>query len=382
MSSPFSRTLRALEADGFRRATVAFCVGASLLAAWSLWFLFAHITVYEVSQSARLEVENAALPLVAEQWGRVATVDVALGDHVREGDTLLTLDTEDLFLQLDEARARQDAASVALDALQRSLDATRRAAVASDSARQAESAAAASAQERAKAEAALRAEEAARAADLGDAIPDAERGVATASASVTAATAREADSTLRRIRLSGGAGKEQDEAALAALEGQVEQRRSELEAAWVVVSRLELAIERAQIRAPALGVVAEMAALAPGAWVSQGMVLATVLPQGDLTVVASFAPADALGRIAAGQPATMRLDGFPWTQYGTLSTRVRAVAQEVRDGAVRVELTVEGGQQLPVQHALTGSVEVAVESRTPLQLLLRAAGRITTPSGG
>ena len=66
-------------------------------------------------------------------------------------------------------------------------------------------------------------------------------------------------------------------------------------------------------------------------------------------------PAVALGR-RAGQPARLRLDSFPWTQYGSLATTVSRVASEVRDGRVRVELTVasEPPARLPLQHGLRG----------------------------
>ena len=45
--------------------------------------------------------------------------------------------------------------------------------------------------------------------------------------------------------------------------------------------------------------------------------LATVIPSADLKVVAGFPPSDALARVRQGQPAQMRLDGFPWTEFGS-----------------------------------------------------------------
>ena len=79
--------------------------------------------------------------------------------------------------------------------------------------------------------------------------------------------------------------------------------------------------------------------------------------------MAEFLPAVALGRVRAGQPARLRLDSFPWTQYGSLATTVSRVASEVRDGRVRVELTVasQPTARLPLQHGLRGTVEVEVE---------------------
>ena len=83
-----------------------------------------------------------------------------------------------------------------------------------------------------------------------------------------------------------------------------------------------------------------MATLQIGTFVKAGDKLGAVVPAGGLTAVAEFLPSVALGRVHAGQPARLRLDSFPWTQYGSLATTVSNVASEVRDGRVRVELTV------------------------------------------
>ena len=72
----------------------------------------------------------------------------------------------------------------------------------------------------------------------------------------------------------------------------------------------------------------------------------------------------------------MRLDAFPWAQFGTLPLRVTRVASEPRGGTLRVELQplLEGSFSAPLEHGLTGSVEVIVERLSPAVLALRAAG--------
>lgn len=78
----------------------------------------------------------------------------------------------------------------------------------------------------------------------------------------------------------------------------------------------------------------------------------------------------------------MRLEGFPWTQYGTIAAKVSRVASEIRDGQVRIEFNVEppAGAQRWLQHGLPGSVEVSVEQVSPAVLVLRAAGQMLTPA--
>ncbi len=110
---------------------------------------------------------------------------------------------------------------------------------------------------------------------------------------------------------------------------------------------------------------------------AQGERLATVVPHGGLIIVADFTPASVLGRIRPGQSARLRLDGFPWAQYGSVPATVTRVAGEVRDGLVRVEFTpvLAAAPRLALQHGLPGSVEVGIEQVSPAQLVLRAAGR-------
>jgi membrane fusion protein (multidrug efflux system) len=112
----------------------------------------------------------------------------------------------------------------------------------------------------------------------------------------------------------------------------------------------------------------------------EGEKIAGILPEGRLLAVAQFPPAAALGRIAPGQPAKIRLEGFPWAQWGAVPAVVQRVAAEVRDGAVRVELAIDPSQAIhvPLQHGLPGSVEVEVERTTPARLLLRISGKLLT----
>ena len=110
----------------------------------------------------------------------------------------------------------------------------------------------------------------------------------------------------------------------------------------------------------------------------EGATLGAVVPRGNLRIVAEFLPPAALGRIQPGQPAWMRLDGFPWTQYGAIRATVQRVGNEVRDGRVRVELLVDqgAGVTVPMQHGLPGVVEVQTETVTPAMLALRTAGQM------
>jgi membrane fusion protein (multidrug efflux system) len=131
-----------------------------------------------------------------------------------------------------------------------------------------------------------------------------------------------------------------------------------------------------RVCAPVSGIVGEVCELHPGTVVVPGEKLGAVIPAGDLCIVAQFAPADAIGRLKGGQHAQVRLDAFPWIQHGMLAATVRTVASEVRDGRVRVELDIAGSlaSGVGLEHGLTGSVAVAVDSISPALLVTRVTG--------
>ena len=167
-------------------------------------------------------------------------------------------------------------------------------------------------------------------------------------------------------------------ARLEGLRRDVTRLAGDMATAAATVERLAHEIERRRIRAPMAGRLGEVAELHIGSVVREGDRLAAVVPRGDLQVVADFLPPSALGRIRPGQPARLRLEGFPWTQYGSLAATVSRVASEVRNGRIRVELSVDPDRAspIPLQHGLPGTVEVQVERVAPATLVLRAAGKL------
>jgi membrane fusion protein (multidrug efflux system) len=160
--------------------------------------------------------------------------------------------------------------------------------------------------------------------------------------------------------------------------GEIAKLEGDTATAAATIRRLEYDIERRRIRAPISGRLGESAALRPGSHISEGQQLGVILPPGKLQIIAEFEPSAALGKVRPGQPATVRLQGFPWAQYGTVSAQVSSVAGEIRDGKVRVELAIQSHarSRIPFQHGLPGSVEVQVERISPAALILRSAGGV------
>jgi membrane fusion protein (multidrug efflux system) len=378
MANPFSRTLRSLEADRSRRCVIELA-GIAILVAWLAWSLLARVGVYEVTEKARLETEQAVHTIAAPVAGRVLRTHLAIGRTVQAGEVLVELDAE------AEQRARQEK-QVRVAVLATRIEALRGEIRAEEEAlnvlRKARAAALAEARSQ-RAEAETRARFAARKADRAAQM----RSSGAISLEeldhqrMEAETSRTGVETLRqageRLEQDRAAQESSRQAALAHLRREAVELAGEMRIEEAAIRRLDHAIEMCVIRAPIAGRVGSIAEFRTGSVVREAEALGTIVPPGVPRVVALF-PASAIGRLQPGQAAQVRLDGFPWTQYGTLKATVADVGTETSEGCIRVELRLAPDQDSPIQleHGLPGSAEVVVEEVPPAVMVLRAAGQL------
>jgi len=155
---------------------------------------------------------------------------------------------------------------------------------------------------------------------------------------------------------------------------EIDAAEGELAASRSTMQRLEHDLDAHRIVASGSGRLGEVAGLRPGSFVREGDRLAAIIPDGKLRVVANFDPSEAIGRVRPGQKAWLRLTGFPYGEYGSIIAYVTGVGEELRDGRVRVELSLRQNSRVPLQHGLPGILEVEVERISPVGFLMRKAG--------
>ncbi len=382
MSTAFTRSLHALGADRFRFSAATLAIAALLLGAWGTWAAVAQVSLFEVTNNARLEVDRAIYPVEAPIAGKVISVWLTMDREVKPGDALFEIEADSEQLQLQEERARLSTVTPEIRGLYDQIDAEQNALNAESKQYDATIEEARAEMRAAESPAQFASEDEKRLQSLYSQGLIAEReysrgrfdtkqkrtGVEKLQLSIgRLETERQTKASERRTRI------EKLRADVTHLQGQMSTSKK-------TIDRLAYEVTRRTIRANVAGKLGEVAQLRTGAYVTQGQRLGAIVPVGRLAIVAEFPPAAAIGRIRAGQLAEMRLQGYPWAQFGTIHAKVATVASEIRNGTVRVDLEVSAAPHsaIPMQHGLPGSIEVQVEKITPAALVMRNAGRMLT----
>jgi len=342
----------------------------------------ARISLFEVTDKARLEVDRAIYPVEAPISGKVTAAWLAVGREVKPGDALFEIEADSAQLQLQEERARLGTVTPEIRALFDQIDAEQNAL--NDEQKQYDATI-----EEARAEIRIAESPAQYATEDEKRLQSlfAQGLIAEREYSKGRFDTKQKTTTVERLRLAIGrldterrTKASERRTRIEKLRADVTHLQGQMSTSKKTIDRLSYEVTRRTIRATVAGRLGEVAPLRTGAYVTEGQRLGAIVPQGRLAVVAEFPAAAAIGRIRRGQPAQLRLQGYPWAQFGSITARVASVASEIRDGTVRVELEVSAAPQsaIPMQHGLPGAVEVEVERIAPFALVMRNAGKMLT----
>lgn len=375
--------MRSLSKDKLSPSLLMIVIAIIVLGVWAAWMFLARVSVYEMSDSGRIEVDTSLYPIASPVSGKVTAIHLAIGQEVRQGDLLIEFESEDEKLRLDEASKQLSALPPQLGALRDEVAAEevarkeqiKAAQIAIDQAR--------SQLEEAEASVQLAEDEARRAEQLrvNGLVSEVDLARARTEVRKRRAAAEALRLQIDKLRANLRNGDSDSQVRIERLNRQILSVEGEIKTATAAQNRLSHDIEKRAIRAPVSGRIGEAVDLRAGAVVNAGDKIGVIIPAGALKVVAYFRPSSALGRIQSGQPARLRLEGFPWTQYGVINATVTTVASEPRDGRIRIDLTMQRppASAIPFQHGLPANVEVEVARLSPAALLLLNAGeRIKT----
>jgi multidrug resistance efflux pump len=388
MGVGFYRTIHELEADSPRKSFLTVFIVALVLSMWLAWLWLARVAVYRSSDRARL-IGGTGYEADSSAAGRVIEIHMRLGQKVVKREPLMVLDSVAEQRQLEEDRTRQAVLTPQLAEISKEIDTE----TAGLQAAQQTSAVALN-----QAHVEWRGAEKTWqiAADIferyhraKDVVPQIALLKAEAEAQADRVKADEQKLEMARRERDATA---QESDRTAHIEGLQQERRrleGDIHTAAAEVRRLEYEIEKHQIRAPITGRIAGISPVRVGAFVREGDRLAIVVPATTLRAVAEFSPSSALGLIKPGQRAWLHLNGFPWTQYGSVLATVASVASEPtlvntagepENERIRVELHIDphSAPLIPIEYGLPGTAEIEVERISPARLIMRAAGKVIT----
>jgi multidrug resistance efflux pump len=385
MAYPFDRTLRSL--NGYESGTrvwlaVLVMLGVSGLATWAV---AAKVPIVKVSSQARIEPHNAVYRLEPPSAGRVVSSALKLDEDVKEGDLLIEFDTRAERLELEQSKATEVALEHELSVIRDQIankksEASATGRVDEVAVREAvEKEQEIAPRQRLAQQRALLAlksptgsvselEKLERATDV-DALDSAK-------AAQSLAVVR-----LRREQVVRGEALTAQVLALKREELRVEGQLRELK---VTIDRLQYQIEKKHYRAPATGRLVDVVELGAGAFIADGQRLGTIVGTDTNVRVRARFPKEVVGIIRPGQSAQLKLDGYPWTVYGTVGATVTRVGTEPGQvatpenipGTVRIELDIvaPADSRIRLHHGMTATAEVEVARVSPTALLMRAVG--------
>ena len=332
MQTPFSKTLRSLNSTRSKRMLFMLLAVIFVLGSWLLWFFFSKLTIYEISDSARLEVDASIYPIEAPLDGKIVKTNLPLGKEVKQGDFLIQLDARNEELQLAVLQAKRNALKEEIDALKKELKAVENASIHD---------------ERAVSEGIEEAK--ARFAEAGvvlkfskerfdrlsmlhknGQIPELDVLKARSEQEKQKASANVLYRALVKAEQSQNTDKSNRKARIERLLLEQVKSVGELTIITATIDKMQHDIDTRMIKAQASGRIAETSGIEIGSIVKAGDRLGSIIPNDKLKAVAYFKPSKAIGRIHKTQTGSLNIEGFPWAQYGSLTISVNIFAYSCR----------------------------------------------------
>jgi len=160
--------------------------------------------------------------------------------------------------------------------------------------------------------------------------------------------------------------------------------REELASLEQTTAQRKTILDRSELRAPARGVIKDIKATTKGAVLRAGDELMQVVPLDDELLIEARVKPSEVGFIVAGLPATVKIDAFDYTIFGSLRGQVALVSPDSllddktneRYFLIRVRVTdsaLKGpdGSALTLQPGMSSLVEVQTGRHSILSYLLK-----------
>jgi multidrug efflux pump subunit AcrA (membrane-fusion protein) len=157
-------------------------------------------------------------------------------------------------------------------------------------------------------------------------------------------------------------------------QNRITQLKSEITAA-------EFILAQTTITAPGTGVITRLNVTAPGTVIQPGVQIAAIAPAGARLIAEAQLPNKDLAFVRTGRTAQLKIDAFPFQEYGGVTGKVIAVAPDAqlddKIGSfykVTIELSqstvIAKGERIPLRPGLTLTAEIITERKSILAIIL------------
>lgn len=158
------------------------------------------------------------------------------------------------------------------------------------------------------------------------------------------------------------------------------------------IANLDQMISRATITAPVSGTITRLDLKTPHAVVQAGQALASISPAGARLVVETQIPNKDIAFVEKGLTAKIKLDAFPFQDYGSLEGKVLEVAPDARFDEhlgsfykatvlLNQASIMAHGRNIPLKAGLNSTVEIITERRSVLSLILEPFRKLKGEAG-
>ncbi len=154
------------------------------------------------------------------------------------------------------------------------------------------------------------------------------------------------------------AGLQQSKQALVqqALEIQQQMKVTEQEIAQVMLN-----LQNTVVRSPVDGVLYELSLRNIGQVVNPGETIAKIVPAEASIAIKAQVPAEQINKVEVGMPAQMRVSACPFSEYGTVPSKVQAISPDTL-----TQPTSSGGSSSPAPVAASAFYNVLLEPEVPV----------------
>ncbi|MBF0325558.1 MAG: HlyD family type I secretion periplasmic adaptor subunit [Alphaproteobacteria bacterium] len=150
------------------------------------------------------------------------------------------------------------------------------------------------------------------------------------------------------------------------------------------------------LTAPVDGIAQQIEVHTMGGVVTPAQKLLTIVPKGAALEVEAKLPNKDIAFVESGQHATIKVDAFPFTRYGTIDGQITMVSlNATRDekdqdkeytfpitvSLAQSAITVENGKRIPLTPGMSVTVEVKTGTRKPIEYVLAPLKKYGAESG-